>query len=479
MKIFYMLIFCKLLSKIILSPIIIPFKTYHYSDTTDTDFNPQNFIKYNFKNIIYTQLNIGTPPKSALFAITTQKHGLFLGYTFCSEYFYTPPSSGFSDYISNTSKSFSLLSNDEIKYAELNGCFLAKDTFEFYTNTNLNTKNNFNDIEFIYAPENSRNKKKDLLKDEVCGVIGLSIVGTIYYEKYKNLIYDLNVLNFTKNYVYSIKYFNDDEGQIVIGEEPHEYLKNDYKEINYLKTNALATDGSTFEWKTQFRQIYFFVNNEKILITEKTLGKFELSNNYIIGSSAYKNKIEEYFFNKYLNEKICNYENIERNIMLICDKKNFDYKNFPSLYFYHRIFNYTFEIDAKDLFLEQKDKIIFLIFFVNYDSNFILGKIFLKKFFLTFNQESKIIGFYNNDLIIDNKSNKSYRIFGPFLIILCCGIGFYLAKKIYEQTRRRRVNELNDGFDYNIQNNDINNNNVENDIREDRERGIYLEMAAA
>ena len=102
-----------------------------------------------------------------------------------------------------------------------------------------------------------------------------------------------------------------------------------------------------------------------------------------------------------------------------------------------------------------------------------LGQIFLKKYQMIFDYDSKTIGFYDkndNNIEITNRYNNStntkkenikssivkniiqYLIF--FIIIL---ITFYLGMKIKE-SRKKRANELkDDDFEYSSHNN-INNN---------------------
>jgi len=102
-----------------------------------------------------------------------------------------------------------------------------------------------------------------------------------------------------------------------------------------------------------------------------------------------------------------------------------------------------------------------LVFFSDYNIQyFSLGKIFLKKYLFVFNQDTKTIGFYNENLqneIYIEKTNSLLIIIGILTIICCCGICFFLAKKIYEETRRRRLNEINEQYEYNnYENNNIN-----------------------
>ena len=196
---------------------------------------------------------------------------------------------------------------------------------------------------------------------------------------------------------------------------------------------------------------------------------FAIENKYIIGSKDYQKSIEDNFFKKYINNKICYYETIKNNqkyLVLLCDKTSSFYINsFPTLYFYHRIFNYTFEFSKEDLFLEKNDKYIFLIFFMEYgNSYFTLGKLFLKKYLLVFNIDSKTIGFYNSILEYEseqiiNSVSVYYKILGIIIILIACGVGFVFAKKVYEQTRKKRLNEIEEQYEY--KSHDTNNINYE------------------
>ena len=212
------------------------------------------------------------------------------------------------------------------------------------------------------------------------------------------------------------------------------------------------------EWKAEFNQIYFYDNGIKQKLTERKMGKFAIDINYIVGTNNYKKMIEKYFFEKYLNKSICYYEKISVKgySMLVCNNHpSFDINSFPSLFFFHTLFNYTFELSKNELFLKKNNKYIFLVFFVNYDIHyFILGRIFLKKYLFIFNQDSRTIGFYSSYLDhekIEDKININIiiKIVLIILIIVCCIIGFYLVKKIYEHSRKRRINEINDLYEYN------------------------------
>ena len=139
---------------------------------------------------------------------------------------------------------------------------------------------------------------------------------------------------------------------------------------------------------------------------------------------------------------------------------------------FHKTFVFTYE----DLFREKNDKLYFLVFFkTNYfGTYFEMGKMFLKKYNLTFNHDTRMIGYYNVDLPggknngeneekspEQNIFNSIYTWIGIFLIIVIFGIlGFFLGKYIYDKVRKKRMNEIDDNFVYNSkQNNEDENEN--------------------
>ena len=105
-----------------------------------------------------------------------------------------------------------------------------------------------------------------------------------------------------------------------------------------------------------------------------------------------------------------------------------------------------------------------------------MGKIFLKKYHFSFNQDSKTINFHQNKIIkignkgnIDNKNNidnkeqnkSKFNINYIWIIIcfICLIVGIYLGNRWIIKRRKLRANELQDDFEYrvNAENNDKNN----------------------
>ena len=58
--------------------------------------------------------------------------------------------------------------------------------------------------------------------------MGLSLQYSNYCEESRNIITNLNKLDVIHNYVYSIYYKNNYEWYIIIGEEPHISIPNEF-----------------------------------------------------------------------------------------------------------------------------------------------------------------------------------------------------------------------------------------------------------
>ena len=110
--------------------------------------------------------------------------------------------------------------------------------------------------------------------------------------------------------------------------------------------------------------------------------------------------------------------------------------------FYNIEMKYYFELNYNDLFIKEDDKYYFIIAFFNYEINYwILGRPFLKKFQIIFDQEKKLIGFYQKEI---NFSILILILLGIVIIILI----LYIMKFALKKNKRIKANELLDDFDY-------------------------------
>jgi len=135
----------------------------------------------------------------------------------------------------------------------------------------------------------------------------------------------------------------------------------------------------------------------------------------------------------------------------------------------HKDFQYTFEFTYEDLFIEKDNQYWFLVALSIYNTDmeeWFMGIIFLRKYNLIFNQDTKTISYYNINLptfknkkkFILNEKFVGYIIIFIIIIlaVLLIIIILYIGKKYLKIKEKKRLNHIYD-FDYiNQENFDIN-----------------------
>ena len=189
-------------------------------------------------------------------------------------------------------------------------------------------------------------------------------------------------------------------------------------------------------------------------------------NQYIILSPLiYFYKIKTYYFDYYIKEGICKInEGIEYKTISCEKSKKFgidNLKKFPTLFMEHHAFNYTFEFTYEDLFLEKDNNYWFLVALSSFKNDleeWNMGIIFLRKYNLIFNQDSKTISFYNPNILIEDIDDKKWNRIAliSILTIIVIGIFFiigiiyiYICKKLFKSYKgKKRINHIYDNSDY-------------------------------
>jgi hypothetical protein len=211
-------------------------------------------------------------------------------------------------------------------------------------------------------------------------------------------------------------------------------------------------------------------------------------------NKEYYNNIKKQYFNKYLDNKICQERfssliYMANQYLIVCDLSiKEDLNNFPNLYLNYKQLNFTFNLDYKDLFFEFNDKIYFLIIYKDsFNTIWNFGSLLIKKYPFMFDQDRKTLYFiklkkYENYPIqpdkekTDNTTNPSdkdiskeeskenkesfwnkykfYILLGCLFIFLIVGaiLGYIFGRKVWEKHRKARANELEDNFEYTDEN---------------------------
>lgn len=292
-------------------------------------------------------------------------------------------------------------------------------------------------------------------------------------KKYDWTIYFQKGPNNNGSFLYNPDFLINAKGEILIGDLPNIYNPTNYNVQQLKKTYSKYTPQMS-KWGLQFDEIYFYKNNKSLInendskIENISIKDVQINiNNYIIlAPMIYFHKIKIEFFDFYIKRDICKInEGIEYKT-IYCEKSNKfgidNLKEFPTLYMEHYELNYTFEFTYEDLFLEKDNNFYFLIALSSFKNDleeWNLGIIFLRKYNLIFNQDTKTISFYNPNVVIEqideNLRNRSIEICAVLTIIVI-GIFFiigiiyiYIRKRILKSSKeKKRLNHIYDNSDY-------------------------------
>ena len=380
-----------------------------------------SFYNYLANNLLYIKLNIGIPKQEIKVYLSMDKHPFFISSI-----------KGNGIYNEKKSNTFKIKSNETQFIGEgLSNGTKAEETF--YLNNEIILK----DFPFVLAFQVQDDCKYSL------NVIGLKIKPYYSFIKEENFLYQLKKHKIISSYIYTIKYLNENEGELIIGNYPHEYDNNFKKEnFNFIKGNV---NGYFLSWETEFDKILY----DNISIKEIKTCIFTNDFGGFIVTQDFQKILNDSFFNKYFNNNQCieQKQNNTSYSSYICDI-NIDIKNFKNIRFVHKILNMTFVFNYLDLFKLIDNKYYFMIAFSNYDQLiWKLGEPIFKKYQFIFDQENKIFGFY-----INNKNN--YYLIPLFLIIVLLFILlfllFYFRKALFSKNRKLRINEIDENIEYNI-----------------------------
>ena len=465
--------------------IYLPFKLIE--SNTKNSLADTSLIMRNWnKTLISSQLSIGTPSQKLEVFFSSDIYELNLFENMCDKsnsFFYKEKSSTYN-YIKNIKYSYNKIMN----------CSIINESIILFTDSAQKNSIIIDGFNIIY----SDNKKEDFKPNgqneyeylpNTCLNIGfrpsqsisfgydLNFVGQIKHHK-------KNGKSIIKDYDFTFKFTNNNQGFLIIGEKPHEFDQNNFDEEQYFSIGS-KNNKYTSEWFLEFDNILYTgigMNDNKAYnrgFYSDLSVKFDLNSALILGNKNYEICIKVDFFNSLMEKNIC-FEDIDGEYKFFyCDKKqsiNYIEKYFPVLKFCIKQIGFCFNFDYKDLFKEKDDKMYFLVYFNlkdnSFSSRFVLGQILIKKYILTFNYDTKLIGFYNGTKIIGTNiqkekdgakggsSNSTTIIIFIISFIVFISIGFLLGKKIYERARKKKANELNDDYEY--ESHDINSKSKSN-----------------
>ena len=414
----------------IFSYITIHFKTDFPKEKITID-NFYNLLK---KNKIYFNIKIGTPFQNLPIYIKLSQYPFYISSNLIN-------SNKIKTFNINNSNSFNFYNYSEHSYIgqeyinNLYGSDIININDEIYHN-----------FDFILVTEMDETLTES-------GVLGLKLGKTfIDIIDRTNFIYQLKQKDIINNYHFSIIYNNENEGILYIGAPLYDILKDNYDICNYFQVNSISDSNSGVLDLFSFEVDYVYIDNYLINNSnEKIICVFDIESYFYLAGNSFKEFYEEKFFNKLIENKKCIKNSpIQTGLtFFICDF-DINLNNFPSINLYIKSINYNFTLDKNDLFYKSGKKLFFILGFLNYYEKILLGKYFFKKYSITFNQDSKKIGFYINKNVKNNKKRNEYFLIYLILLILILiiliFIFFYLFRIINK--RKKKAFELIEDFEY-------------------------------
>ena len=452
-NIFKILIFT--LSNILVkNEIRIPFKTNSTLNPSTKILNEEDLEKYIFNlihNDIYIELEVGTPSQKIKSFIKFEEHPFFIQGKDINAL-------GFNEKDSNTYKknkynNIFLDGEEQIKEGcESNDTIIIKNKIK-------NSKIALQEMSFILVTET---------RTESPSNIGLMIPNQYSSIPEVSFINQLKKLDIINDYSFVINYISKDEGEFIIGGTPDSY--DDKYKSEYYKVQYGIIKPKYKMYGLNFDSINYGNNSTNIggSMQSKFLVDFGLivgSINYydIINENFFKEKIVKgYCYKRYINAKIEWREGEGKYIYFYCRKNTINISEMQNIKFIQKEMNFTFEFNYSELFHEIDNYLIFKIIFHETKSFYwIFGKPWFEKYLMVFNQDKKTIGHYCY-IANDNDSNtKEYsKPLNPFLLtiiivlLIILIILFFVFYFYANNHRARRLNEVNDDYEYNAQNND-------------------------
>ena len=460
--------------------IIFPFKTttIPFKERQNATIKSiENFLSQININQLYTTISFGNPPKSIDFYLSMQQSVFSILSNNCLK-------GSESSYDPKLSSKFNNQSSYHISFGKISKACLANDECTFYNDLKLSKNYSFDAFLFLLGNNSSPENEDFIDSNRLCGTVGLMRYSYNTDYTINNLIYYLKQNKVIDSYTFGIYYFDNEnsfdiaqdirdkyEGFFIVGISNNTYL-------DIFKTHEIYNSylSSTINWSIKFNKIFFNDSQYEIMCSNDTMIYFVMDYNYISCDEQYYNNIKNYFFKSYLEKNICSEESISvtyegYNYMIVCNSgiKN-NLTSFPKLFFHSKDLSFTFNLDYKDLFLENENKIYFLIIYKQtLKSIWNVGKIFLKKYPFIFDFDNKMISFVHLDKYRDSKkdaknddNNHAYNFWETikiyifiFLLIIAVIIGVIIGKLIWKKKRKTRANELDDNYEY-IEKFDIN-----------------------
>ena len=411
MKLFFNFLLT-LIFKIKSSYIKLPFRKF---STYQKEINYFNYLEKNDIAIIF---EIGTPFQSIPIYINFELYSFYISGQYLN-----------GKYNENSSLTLKIKQLSYFYSEVLNEGYESEDKFKLKDISNKEII--ISDFNFIIPTKLNEHKIDNFIPSS----LGLKIQDSPDIKNY-GFLYILKQKEIIDSFGWTIKYLNNEEGEIIIGGYPHEYDK-EYG-ISKFKNTKAEKRGAQVYWDLKFQ--YYLTNKQDF---RSCHAQFDISFGFIKANFIYKNYLINEFFQFKNNCFIYNNTNYD---YFICNS-NEKISDFPKLILFHKDLNYSFEFNYKDLFIQKDNQLYFLIVFEKKSQSieyWILGKPFFKKYQLVFESDRKLMGIYTEKE--KKRLNVSWIIVFILFIILIILI-IFIIQKYKNLPKKIKANELLEQID--------------------------------
>ena len=364
--------------------IVIPFEVQKYDYKDDKN----GLLHYHLYKDILVNLSFGTPKQNIPLLAGMGEYSTYIVSNKASD----SPGAKFDKELSKSYYTSEEI-NEIYSYQTFSEAFPSKDTM-YLDNPKIQVK----DYEFFLVTKIGKNicylPYCEILTQP--GVLGFKMAESeTYYEKVNNtnLILQLKNKEIIDNYDFNFFFESSEKGSIIIGQKPHEYDNSHYKQENFRFTKATIDNEKEKDWGLSFNKIYF---GDEEMATDKTM-LLRVEYGLINGNRKWQDILEKNFFNELIKQEKCfkgkGYNDGHSYFHYYC-KKNTDLSTFKQFDFIINDLGLNITLAKEDLFIEEGDKIFFLIIFGHPQP--ILGIPVFKKYQFVFNQDTNTIGLYKN-----------------------------------------------------------------------------------
>ena len=424
----------------------IKFNLYYLKEGTTFSFKIENFAKFYIDNKYTTNLLMGEPPQKIYAFLNPELSAFYLtnATNFC-------PTKNYYNY--ELSKSYNLVEKIENKYYTT---YRVSDSILFE-----NDNNSFDKDDKIAKFKNFELFSFCELNQPICAIFGTKLVssGEEIKESFLNSLHSNDNI---KSYYFSYEIKSDHNNDLKFIFDID--IKGNEEGYSFIKTSSYKSGNKYYlAWGLNFDSVQIN-NNINIVKSNQTRAEFNINLGCLIGPPSFHEILHQFFQKNNIIESRIIYSN-EYYIYAFEDEYYKILQNF-TLEFYHKDLNYHFILDYKDLFISKADKIYCLIVLNYKDRDYWkFGLPFLKKYKFIYNQDTKFMGFLNENKKTtkeksDTSKNKNnyFKIKSKIIIIvLLCFFfiligmiffGILIGKKMYK-ARKKKTNELLELYDYN------------------------------